>query len=249
MGCHFLLQGIFPAQGSNPGYLHCRQTVYQLIHQGSPCGFVSGVKTWQQTEVLVELSVYKQSIPIGKVNYSQYVTNSKIIKLFPSQKGMLVICILRIAVSFKIFFPLNVLGIRQPVNMKEVAFINNIRQALYSPSRCSQISAPPSTGAPVSSPGSLLGAPSWYLRVAQFFRPCLWEVWVGGSCLPATWSRQVFVASAAGTLTDSALMLPPNAFEVLLPPKPQVFWENSGLNDFLPNFVMTFVLCTPNSIT
>ena len=84
--------------------------------------------------MLVELSVYKQSISIRKVNYSQYVTNSKIIKLFPSQKGMLVICILRIAVSFKIFFPLNVLGIRQPVNMKEVAFINNIRQALYSPS-------------------------------------------------------------------------------------------------------------------
>ena len=46
---------------------------------------------------------------------------------------MLVICILRIAVSFKIFFPLNVLGICQPVNMKEVAFINNIRQALYFP--------------------------------------------------------------------------------------------------------------------
>ena len=57
------------------------------------------------------------------------------------------------------------------------------------------------------------------------------------------------MASAAGTLTDSALMLPPNAFKVLLPPKPQVFWENNGLNDFLPNFVMTFVLCTPNSIT
>ena len=24
-GCHFLLQGIFPTQGSNPGLLHCRQ--------------------------------------------------------------------------------------------------------------------------------------------------------------------------------------------------------------------------------
>ena len=24
MGCHFLLQGIFPTQGSNPGLLHCR---------------------------------------------------------------------------------------------------------------------------------------------------------------------------------------------------------------------------------
>ena len=25
-GCHFLLQGIFPTQESNPGLLHCRQT-------------------------------------------------------------------------------------------------------------------------------------------------------------------------------------------------------------------------------
>ena len=25
--CHFLLQGIFPTQGSNPGLLHCRQTL------------------------------------------------------------------------------------------------------------------------------------------------------------------------------------------------------------------------------
>ena len=27
VGCHFLLQGIFPTQGSNPGLLHCRQTL------------------------------------------------------------------------------------------------------------------------------------------------------------------------------------------------------------------------------
>ena len=36
MGCHFLLQSIFPTQGSNSGLLHCRQTLYRLSHQGSP---------------------------------------------------------------------------------------------------------------------------------------------------------------------------------------------------------------------
>ena len=36
VGCHSLLQGIFPTQGSNPGLLHCRQTVNHLSHQGSP---------------------------------------------------------------------------------------------------------------------------------------------------------------------------------------------------------------------
>ena len=25
-GCHFLIHGVFPAQGSNPGLLHCRQS-------------------------------------------------------------------------------------------------------------------------------------------------------------------------------------------------------------------------------
>ena len=34
VGCHFLLQGIFPTQGLNPGLLHCRQTLYHLSHQG-----------------------------------------------------------------------------------------------------------------------------------------------------------------------------------------------------------------------
>ena len=36
VACHFLLQGIFPTQGSNPGLLSCRQTLYPLSHQGSP---------------------------------------------------------------------------------------------------------------------------------------------------------------------------------------------------------------------
>ena len=39
MSCHFLLQGVFLAQGSNPCLLcllHCRQMFYPLSHQGSP---------------------------------------------------------------------------------------------------------------------------------------------------------------------------------------------------------------------
>ena len=35
-GYHFLLQGIFPTQGSNRGLLYYRQTLYHLSHQGSP---------------------------------------------------------------------------------------------------------------------------------------------------------------------------------------------------------------------
>ena len=39
VGCHFLLQGIFLIQGSNPHLLcllHCRQNFYLLGHGGSP---------------------------------------------------------------------------------------------------------------------------------------------------------------------------------------------------------------------
>ena len=39
LGCHFLLQGIFPTQGSNPHLLcllPCRQILYLLSHQGRP---------------------------------------------------------------------------------------------------------------------------------------------------------------------------------------------------------------------
>ena len=32
VGCHFLFQGIFLTQGSNPGLLHCRQILYHLSH-------------------------------------------------------------------------------------------------------------------------------------------------------------------------------------------------------------------------
>ena len=37
--CHFLLQRIFPTQGSNPSLPHCRQMLYHLSYQGSPSGY------------------------------------------------------------------------------------------------------------------------------------------------------------------------------------------------------------------
>ena len=36
VGCHSLLQGIFPTQGFNPGLLHCKEILYHLSQQGSP---------------------------------------------------------------------------------------------------------------------------------------------------------------------------------------------------------------------
>ena len=35
VGCHALLQGLFPIQGLNPGLSHCRWILYHLSHEGS----------------------------------------------------------------------------------------------------------------------------------------------------------------------------------------------------------------------
>ena len=51
LGSHFLFQGIFPTQESNPGLLHCRHILYQLSH--------GEVANW--TEVLIQLT-WKQEI-------------------------------------------------------------------------------------------------------------------------------------------------------------------------------------------
>ena len=36
VGCHILSQGIFPVQGSNSCFPHCRWILYHLCHRGSP---------------------------------------------------------------------------------------------------------------------------------------------------------------------------------------------------------------------
>ena len=41
MGCHALLQGIFPTQESNQGLLHCRRILYQLCYQGCLVYFIT----------------------------------------------------------------------------------------------------------------------------------------------------------------------------------------------------------------
>ena len=41
VGCHVLLQGIFPTQGWNPGFLHCRRILYHLSHQESQAEWIT----------------------------------------------------------------------------------------------------------------------------------------------------------------------------------------------------------------
>ena len=52
VGCHALLQGILPTQGSNPGLLHCRRICfYNLSKQGRPQIFLKMVSSVQFSSV------------------------------------------------------------------------------------------------------------------------------------------------------------------------------------------------------
>ena len=42
MGCHFLLQGIFPTQGLNPALLHCSRILYCQSHPEREMGQLLG---------------------------------------------------------------------------------------------------------------------------------------------------------------------------------------------------------------
>ena len=64
VGCHFLLQEIFPTQGLNPGLPHCRQTLYRLSHQGS-----------QQKKITINKI---------KAEYTRVATNLKNIQATPA---------------------------------------------------------------------------------------------------------------------------------------------------------------------
>ena len=49
VGCYFLLQDIFLAQGLNLGLLHCRQTLYHLRHLDIYCIVLSSVMSGFET--------------------------------------------------------------------------------------------------------------------------------------------------------------------------------------------------------
>ena len=72
VGCHFLLQGIFPTQGSNPGLPHCGQILYQLSHKGPvvtrECRRNSRKTTWFP--------------PLGKMRPLPATASSKIKKIW-----------------------------------------------------------------------------------------------------------------------------------------------------------------------
>ena len=71
MGCHFLLQGIFLTQASNPGLLHHRQILYWLSDEGSPLSCMSPLYILEIKPLSIALfaNIFSQSIDLD--NYSR----------------------------------------------------------------------------------------------------------------------------------------------------------------------------------
>ena len=80
VGSLFLLQGIFPIQGSNPGLLHCRQMLYQLSYQGSPT-LTPNIKHFLNS-ILKNLDLLTQENLVSIIRKGYYVLGQEELCLF-----------------------------------------------------------------------------------------------------------------------------------------------------------------------
>ena len=58
VGCHFLLQGIFPTQESNLGLLHCRRILYWLSYEESSRFLISHSETIPLSKITTSILIF-----------------------------------------------------------------------------------------------------------------------------------------------------------------------------------------------
>ena len=63
MGCHFLLQGIFLTQGSNPSLWHCRQILYCRSHSFSSVQLLSCVRLFATSRTVARQAPLSMGFP------------------------------------------------------------------------------------------------------------------------------------------------------------------------------------------
>ena len=71
VGCHALLQGIFPTQGSNPGLQHCRQILYHLEPPGKPYCWLYFLRTFHTVLHSGHINLHSHQ-QLKRVRYSSH---------------------------------------------------------------------------------------------------------------------------------------------------------------------------------
>ena len=79
MSCHFLLQGIFPTQGSNPCLLHWQAILYHCATWEAPCKYIQQVeqKNQNKTAVFLDSVLLFQHVARGSSLHPLSINKSK----------------------------------------------------------------------------------------------------------------------------------------------------------------------------
>ena len=86
VGCYSLLQGIFPTQGLNLGFQHCRQSLYHLSHQGSPLKAFqfSSVQSLSRVQLFVTPRTAARQASLSITNSQRLLNLMSIASVMPS---------------------------------------------------------------------------------------------------------------------------------------------------------------------
>ena len=90
VGCHSLLQGIFPTQGSNPGLPYCRWILHQLSHKGrlnncilSICSPPLKMKSFIYIKTHIQLFIAficsSQKLETNKMSYNRWMIKQTVV--------------------------------------------------------------------------------------------------------------------------------------------------------------------------
>ena len=118
VGCHFLLQGIFLTQGSNPHLLHCQVDSFSLSHQESPLIYLfSSVQLLSNVQLFATpwTTAFQASLSITNFRSSLKLTSTE--SVMPSNHLILcrpLLLLPPIPPSIRVFSDESALRIRWP---------------------------------------------------------------------------------------------------------------------------------------
>ena len=134
VGCHFLLQGIFPTQGLKLGLLHYRWILYHLSHQGSPIEMTDQFYFWANTSFEEHLGhskklrfemFYRYSLKLSEKHWQPWAmvaNNMPGCFSLKTSKLIFTLKFLGFLERKKDSYPILLLGIKLPIDFGGICF-------------------------------------------------------------------------------------------------------------------------------